>query len=220
MNLMNQVMSAFTGLADAKAEKEQIEMDNKHALENEDYNQWYEGELKRIEDTIVNEDQKNAAIESLDLVAADKENTLQEKQDDETKRIQKKAAQREKKMNIFNSIIGTASAVVKALGSAPPPLNFILAGIVGTLGIAQTAAIASTPIPLAKGGIAFGPTNALIGEYAGAKNNPEVVAPLDKLKGMLGGSGGVQRVEVFGRLDGNDIWLSNDFANNNRKRFT
>jgi TP901 family phage tail tape measure protein len=220
MNLMNQVMSAFTGLADAKAEKEQIEMDNKHALENEDYNLWYEGELKRIEDTITNEDQKNAAIESLDMVAAEKENTLQEKQDEETKRIQKKAAQREKKMNIFNSIIGTASAVVKALGSAPPPLNFILAGIVGTLGIAQTAAIASTPIPLAKGGIAFGPTNALIGEYAGAKNNPEVVAPLDKLKGMLGGSGGVQRVEVFGRLDGNDIWLSNDFANNNRKRFT
>ena len=220
MNLMNQVMAAFTGLADAKAEKEQTEMDNKHALENEDYNQWYEGELKRIEDTIVNEDQKNAAIESLDLVAADKENTLQEKQDDETKRIQKKAAQREKKMNIFNSIIGTASAVVKALGSAPPPLNFILAGIVGTLGIAQTASIASTPIPLAKGGIAFGPTNALVGEYAGAKNNPEVVAPLDKLKGMLGGVGGVQRVEVFGRLDGNDIWLSNDFANNNRKRFT
>tara|TARA_R110000796_G_scaffold54125_2_gene126654 strand:+ start:2942 stop:5611 length:2670 start_codon:yes stop_codon:yes gene_type:complete len=220
MNLMNQVMAAFTGLADAKAEKEQTEMDNKHALENEDYNLWYEGELKRIEDTIVNEDQKNAAIESLDLVAAEKENTLQEKQDDETKRIQKKAAQREKKMNIFNSIIGTASAVVKALGSAPPPLNFILAGIVGTLGIAQTASIASTPIPLAKGGIAFGPTNALIGEYAGAKNNPEVVAPLDKLKGMLGGSDGVQRVEVFGRLDGNDIWLSNDFANNNRKRFT
>ena len=84
----------------------------------------------------------------------------------------------------------------------------------------KPASIASTPIPLAKGGIAFGPTNALIGEYAGAKNNPEVVAPLDKLKGMLGGSGGVQRVEVFGRLDGNDIWLSNDFANNNRKRFT
>jgi hypothetical protein len=25
----------------------------------------------------------------------------------------------------------------------------------------------------------------LFGEYAGAKNNPEVVAPLDKLRGML-----------------------------------
>lgn len=40
----------------------------------------------------------------------------------------------------------------------------------------------------ANGGIVSGPTNALIGEYSGAKNNPEVVAPLNKLKGMLGNS--------------------------------
>jgi hypothetical protein len=38
----------------------------------------------------------------------------------------------------------------------------------------------------ANGGIVSGPTNALIGEYSGARNNPEVVAPLNKLKGMLG----------------------------------
>ena len=38
---------------------------------------------------------------------------------------------------------------------------------------------------LAKGGLAYGPVKALIGEYAGAKNNPEVVAPLSKLKEML-----------------------------------
>jgi len=39
----------------------------------------------------------------------------------------------------------------------------------------------------ASGGIVSGPTNALIGEYAGARNNPEVVAPLSKLKSMIGG---------------------------------
>lgn len=39
----------------------------------------------------------------------------------------------------------------------------------------------------ANGGIVSGPTNALIGEYAGARNNPEVVAPLSKLKSMIGG---------------------------------
>lgn len=38
----------------------------------------------------------------------------------------------------------------------------------------------------ANGGIVSGPTNALVGEYAGAKNNPEVIAPLNKLKSMLG----------------------------------
>lgn len=37
----------------------------------------------------------------------------------------------------------------------------------------------------AKGGIISGPTLGLMGEYPGASNNPEVVAPLDKLRTML-----------------------------------
>jgi len=45
----------------------------------------------------------------------------------------------------------------------------------------------SGPTAFASGGIVSGPTNALIGEYAGARNNPEVVAPLSKLKSMIGG---------------------------------
>ena len=42
----------------------------------------------------------------------------------------------------------------------------------------------------ANGGIISGPTMGLMGEYPGAKSNPEVVAPLDKLKGMMDGGGG------------------------------
>jgi hypothetical protein len=41
----------------------------------------------------------------------------------------------------------------------------------------------------ANGGIVSGPTMGLIGEYPGAQNNPEVVAPLDKLKDLMAGSG-------------------------------
>lgn len=37
----------------------------------------------------------------------------------------------------------------------------------------------------ADGGLVSGPTYALIGEYAGASNNPEVVAPLNKLEDMI-----------------------------------
>ncbi|WP_435263010.1 phage tail tape measure protein [Tenacibaculum sp. nBUS_03] len=40
-------------------------------------------------------------------------------------------------------------------------------------------------VPFAKGGIVYRPTNALIGEYAGASSNPEVVAPLNKLKELI-----------------------------------
>lgn len=42
----------------------------------------------------------------------------------------------------------------------------------------------------ASGGIVSGPTMGLMGEYPGAAHNPEVVAPLDKLKDLIGDSGG------------------------------
>lgn len=49
------------------------------------------------------------------------------------------------------------------------------------------AALANVPKPtaFAAGGVVSGPTYALVGEYAGAENNPEVIAPLDKLRSYL-----------------------------------
>lgn len=55
----------------------------------------------------------------------------------------------------------------------------------------------------ANGGIISGPTYGLMGEYPGAKSNPEVVAPLDKLKSMIGGGGNGEFV-----LRGNDLVLA------------
>ena len=46
------------------------------------------------------------------------------------------------------------------------------------------AALASIP-KFAQGAIAYGPTLGLFGEYAGAANNPEVVAPLDRLRSLI-----------------------------------
>ncbi len=43
---------------------------------------------------------------------------------------------------------------------------------------------------MASGGLAYGETLARIGEYPGARSNPEVVAPLDKLQSILERSGG------------------------------
>jgi hypothetical protein len=71
---------------------------------------------------------------------------------------------------------------------------------------------------LATGGLVTGPTMALVGEGAGTTaSNPEVVAPLDKLKGMING-GGSQQVEVYGRISGNDIFISNQRGSLNRQR--
>jgi uncharacterized protein YukE len=55
----------------------------------------------------------------------------------------------------------------------------------------------------ANGGIVSGPTMGLVGEYPGAQNNPEVIAPLDKLKDMIGGGGAGTFV-----LRGQDLLLS------------
>ncbi len=112
---------------------------------------------------------------------------------------------------------GVAEAVTNALSNPAlkiaPFLIPVLAG--AAAGLARTAFNSLIP-SFADGGIISGPTVGLMGEYAGARTNPEVVAPLDKLKSMMGG--GVQQVEVFGRITGNDIWLSNNKTNNNRNR--
>ena len=58
----------------------------------------------------------------------------------------------------------------------------------------------------ADGGIVSGPTMAMVGEYSGAANNPEVIAPLDKLQSMMGG----QHVQVTGKISGRDILLTSE----------
>jgi len=72
-------------------------------------------------------------------------------------------------------------------------------------------------IPMASGGIVSGPTAILAGEYGGARTNPEVIAPLDKLQSMIQGSGG-GNVTVTGRISGSDILLSSERSNIYRNR--
>ena len=70
-------------------------------------------------------------------------------------------------------------------------------------------------IELARGGIISGPTTALIGEYPGARSNPEVVAPLSKLKSMI--DGGTTQGEFV--LRGQDLVVALQRAERNRNRF-
>ena len=61
--------------------------------------------------------------------------------------------------------------------------------------------------PFADGGIVYGPTLSIMGEYAGARSNPEVIAPLNKLKSIIGAdSNGGGRLEA--RLRGRDLVLA------------
>lgn len=111
----------------------------------------------------------------------------------------------------------TASATAATAKSAETAAN-VSAAVSGTLaahsgipfvgialGLAAVGAIiaAMASIPkFANGGVVSGPTLAMVGEYAGAGNNPEVIAPLDKLRGMLAepaGFGGKVEFEIKGR---------------------
>lgn len=60
--------------------------------------------------------------------------------------------------------------------------------------------------PFAKGGIVSSPTNAVFGEYPSAgRGNPEVVTPLNNLKGMLSDMGGMGSGEVTFRIEGDTM---------------
>ena len=83
-------------------------------------------------------------------------------------------------------------------------IPFAGAGIAaGFIGMMQGLVASVAVTPFANGGIVYGPTLALMGEYSGAKNNPEVIAPLNKLKSLIGdnggGGGGVYELRVKGR---------------------
>lgn len=57
----------------------------------------------------------------------------------------------------------------------------------------------------AEGGLAYGPTLGLFGEYSGAGSSPDVVAPLDKLRSMIEPQdvlNGKVEFEIRGRLVG------------------
>jgi|DEB0MinimDraft_10_1074344.scaffolds.fasta_scaffold02861_4 tape measure domain-containing protein len=101
----------------------------------------------------------------------------------------------------------------EAAAGTGPAYPFVMAGMIG----AGMALINKIPIPaLAEGGLASGPTMAIVGDNRNAAIDPEVISPLSKLKDMMGGS----QVEVFGRISGNDIFLSNSRSGFKRNRYS
>nr|DAV78506.1 MAG TPA: tail tape measure [Caudoviricetes sp.] len=97
------------------------------------------------------------------------------------------------------NVANAGSEVLKA--HAGIPFVGIALGVAGVAAI--VAAMASIP-KFADGAIAYGPTVGLFGEYAGASNNPEVVAPLNKLKSLIepagnAGMGGKVVFKIEGR---------------------
>jgi hypothetical protein len=133
--------------------------------------------------------------------------------------IRRKYAKKRKAMALLEVAMNTALALSKITAQTGVGA-LALYGPTIAAGAAQAAAIQATPF--ANGGIVSGPTLSLTGEYPGAKSNPEVIAPLSKLKGMIGdvaGSGGGS-THVTGqfKVEGQDLVLALDRAQVNKSR--
>jgi hypothetical protein len=116
----------------------------------------------------------------------------------------------------FNAATALAiqAAGQTAVGAGPAAAIILPALITAGMGLMKS--VFANIMEFADGGIISGPTVGLMGEYSGARTNPEVVAPLDKLRSMIGGAGG--NVVVTGRLDGRDILLSSERSTIDRYR--
>lgn len=90
---------------------------------------------------------------------------------------------------------GALEAFKSAIKSMNPYLA-LGAGAALLIAGATVTAIANKPVKLAKGGLAYGPTLAVVGDNMGASHDPEVIAPLSKLREYVGG----QRLELVGDL--------------------
>lgn len=98
----------------------------------------------------------------------------------------------------------TANTAVAATGAASSVANIPYVGwiLAGAAALSLVATLASIP-KYAEGGLAYGPTIGMFGEYSGAASNPEVVAPLDRLKALLRPESGGGTVEF--RIEGRTL---------------
>lgn len=116
--------------------------------------------------------------------------------------------------SIANAIAGaTASGAASGPAAIFTTPAFIATAVGGVM-----AAFAAIP-KFADGGIVSGTTLGVMGEYTGAKQNPEVIAPLNKLEAMIGGKQ-TQQVNVGGefRIQGQDLVVALQRAERNRSR--
>ena len=121
-------------------------------------------------------------------------------------------------MLLANAVASAISAAVVASGGTGFAAPFTMPMFISTMVGGVTAAFSAIP-KFANGGIVSGTTLGMMGEYTGAKQNPEVIAPLNKLEGMLGGKQ-AQQVNVGGefKINGQDLVVALQRADRNRGR--
>jgi len=110
-------------------------------------NEQYEAEVENLENSEMNDEERAAAREAIDKKYEREKKKLDAERAYRTALLQYEQAKSGKKISIVAALINTAQAVTKALASAFPPLNFMLAALVGGLGAKQVQLIKAQPLP-------------------------------------------------------------------------
>jgi hypothetical protein len=136
--LFNSLSTTLTMIQDARSEKEETRIEGlynfeKTALDNQ------------LAENIISRDQYDNKVKELD-----------QQREQETLQLRRQEFQSNKRLNMANAVIAGAQAVLQALGSAPPPINIILAALVAGLSAAQFGIISSQEFTAAGGGIVPG----------------------------------------------------------------
>ena len=104
---------------------------------------------------------------------------------------------------IIEGVSAVVADALKKFGLLGLAVGAAAGAAAGTLFNGLVAKI--SPPKLAKGGLAYAPTLATVGDNPNARVDPEVIAPLSKLRSLLDGGGGNMIAEA--RISGNDLLL-------------
>jgi hypothetical protein len=160
----------------------------------------YKEDKARIEANVSDETERAAQLAALD-----------EEYEAKKLQVQKENAKREKALGIFNTVINTAQAIVKALADLGPIAGPIMAATVGALGVAQTVAIASTPEPFEAGALIQGGRGGVVGQIGEGKQD-ELILPMetgvDRLADRLIDALGNQVASSSGAAGGGNVTLN------------
>ena len=113
------------------------------------------------------------------------------------------AATQQQLANDASKVAGNTAVAGSGAASAMASIPYV-GPILAIAAVASILATLATLPKFANGGLVYGPTVGLMGEYSGASNNPEVIAPLNKLRSLLGEGGG-GRSEVKFRIEGREL---------------
>jgi len=206
-NTYGQVMSQVFDIVNTQIahEEEALALDTEARLLSEQ--EKFDAEMARIEGTTMSEEVKSDRIAKAKEELAKNTATIEENAAKKQRKLARKQAVSDKAAAALSIIVNTATAVMKMVAAFPVSGGMPWSGIVAGLGAVQLGQVLSAPLPaLAQGGLAYGETTAIVGDNPNARVDPEVIAPLSKLKSMLGDQNSGQ---LMAELKGEDIFLSN-----------